>query len=379
MAVDLTLIDPSEFIEYRDQWLKDSGLESVGADRLFENCGLSQLTELNSDELEEYANKIGLTDIEKERLKKGINELNGITQPGALQTPLTPKTPRTPKSPKSPKTPKSPRLPTPSNSSKSGLNTPKSKLSRPSTPGKKKKSKLGKSGSKSKLSPKKDKFSRKRSKSNARAKKSPSPFSRQRSSSSSAAPMYDPTNKSSAPMYDPTNKTTPKANEGSKFENDFVREVTVQKVVVAKDMVTQINEAIEKLNSDANATRDDIRNTFMEFRQKLVEREMRLLHDVDATVDKKTRLLQTQLEYVKDNPGATELACEYHMRLLIEKPEILRTIMTAGWVLGAASGNLLFVICFCIFVYLSSHRSYKNIAQMTNELCTNCNTLDIVL
>jgi len=99
--------------------------------------------------------------------------------------------------------------------------------------------------------------------------------------------------------------------------------------------------AIDKITNDANTTKNDIRKTFMEFRTKLTEREMKLLHDVDTTVDKKSRLLQTQLEYVKENNGggATELACDANMSLLIEKTDILRTIITAGWVEGASSDN----------------------------------------
>ena len=332
MAFQVASIDPSKFISVRDEWLKDSKLDSVGADRLFESCSLSELVEMNNDELKEYGDKIGLTDIEKERLINGINALNTIEQPGAIQ------------SPKSPKTPKSPKVTLKKlkgSKSKNGL-APRPKSARPSSSGKKKKSKGKSKGSR--------KDNRIRSKSNAKMKKSPALT--RKSSSSSDAPMYDPTGRTGSGSVSSTLLTTTmspkKTDEGpTEFAKFEVQEIP-------KDMTTQINEAMARLNSDANLTRDDIRKTFMEFKQKLAEREMRLLHDVDATVEKKTRLLQTQLDYVKDNPDATDLACEPQMRLLIKKPEILRVIMTAGWVLGAASGIFIsYYIQNCILFILA--------------------------
>merc|ERR1712154_290649 len=75
-AFDLASIDPSDFIEFRDKWLIDSGLEDVGADRLFDNVGLSELIELSTSELKEYGKEIGLSVIERKRLIKGICKLN---------------------------------------------------------------------------------------------------------------------------------------------------------------------------------------------------------------------------------------------------------------------------------------------------------------
>eukprot|EP00483_Globobulimina_turgida_P010714 UN10735 len=77
MAFDLTTIEPSAFMEFRDNWIKETGLESVGADRLFDNAGLLELVELNQSELKEYAQEIGCSVIEGRRLIKGIMKLNG--------------------------------------------------------------------------------------------------------------------------------------------------------------------------------------------------------------------------------------------------------------------------------------------------------------
>lgn len=275
MAFDLTTIPASEFMEFRDNWIKKTGLESVGADRLFDDVGLSELVELEISELKEYAKEIGLSVIERKRLIKGIMKLNGLD----------------------PKTPATPNPSTPSFSLKTSNKSNKSRKYK-----------------------KKDKKDKK--------------LKRRRSKSKSPVPNDDDDDtKPDGPMYDPTNKTSPE------IKPQQTPKVEVEKI--EKTLETLITEAIEKLTNDGNSTKNDIRKTFMDFRTKLTEREMKLLHDVDTTVDKKSRLLQTQLEYVKENNGggATELACDANMSLLIEKQDILRTIITAGWVEGASSDN----------------------------------------
>ena len=146
-------------------------------------------------------------------------------------------------------------------------------------------------------------------------------------------------------MYDPTGKHADSASDKEENIIEYISPPPPQKK--KKDMKTQIEEAMEKLKNDSNNTKDEIRKTFMEFKQKITEREMKLLHDVDTTVDKKTRLLQTQLEYVKDNGNSTELSVDPNMKLLIEKPDILRTLVTAGWVQGAASGK--HYVSYCLY------------------------------
>eukprot|EP01083_Nonionella_stella_P107907 313156_1 len=90
MAFDLTTIQPSEFIEFRDSWIKEAGLQKVGADRLFENAGLSELVELDREELKEYAKEIGLSVIERKRLINGITKLTGTQSSNTPPTPITP-------------------------------------------------------------------------------------------------------------------------------------------------------------------------------------------------------------------------------------------------------------------------------------------------
>ena len=340
MAFDLTTIDPSEFIAFRDQWIKESGLESVGADVLFGKAGLSELVEYNDDDLRQFAKEREMDIIETKRLIKAINKLNGIE----VQTPRTPRTPRTPMTPSydikqeqkqpeqqesnynKPLSPKTATLEI-STSTSSGSSNKK-----PKTRKKRAKSNAGKDNQDNKkLSTKRDKMKRKRSKS--RGKKSPTP-SKNRSKSKARSGTRSPSNASDAPMYDPTNKTT--TEEVPIISSPRIRDDEIDE---EKDMLTQINEAIEKLTMDASSTKTEIRKTFMEFKQKITDREIKLLHDVDTTLDKKRRLLETQLEYVKDNSfGSKELACNPNMSLLIEKPEIMRTLITAGWVQGATSG-----------------------------------------
>eukprot|EP00486_Rosalina_sp_Unknown_P003106 CAMPEP_0201574314 /NCGR_PEP_ID=MMETSP0190_2-20130828/18745_1 /ASSEMBLY_ACC=CAM_ASM_000263 /TAXON_ID=37353 /ORGANISM="Rosalina sp." /LENGTH=606 /DNA_ID=CAMNT_0048002403 /DNA_START=108 /DNA_END=1928 /DNA_ORIENTATION=+ len=332
MAFDLTSIDPSEFIEFRDQWIKDSNLDSVGADRLFENCGLSELVELDGDELKEYGQEIGLSVIERKRLIKGVNRLNGV------ETPKTPRTPMTPSISKDTSNNSIPSKPVKNDSLSpvASPRTPKGKKSQPTLSISTSTSSKKKSKSKSKG---KGKGKRGRSKSSAptptEAKsresrgKSPRPSKKDKSKRKKVARQRSTSSATTPIMYDPTGKTP---DSSSDKEVEYVPPPK-------KDMKTQIEEAMNKLNNDANLTKNEIRKTFMEFKQKITEREMRLLHDVDTTVDKKTRLLQTQLEYVKDNGAATELAVDPSMKLLIEKPEILRTLITAGWVQGASSDN----------------------------------------
>merc|ERR1711933_505610 len=230
MAFDLTSIPASEYMEFRNNWIKKTGLESVGADRLFDDVGLLELVELEIPELKEYAKEIGLSVIERKRLIKGIMKLNG----------LDPKTPATPN---------------------------------PSTPSFSLKSTKSNKSKKSKKRDKKDKKDKK--------------LKRRRSKSKSPVPNENEDGNADAPMYDPTNKTSPQ------IKPQQTPSTPIQKI--EKSLQT---EAIDKITNDANTTKNDIRKTFMEFRTKLTEREMKLLHDVDTTVDKKSRLLQTQLEYV---------------------------------------------------------------------------------
>eukprot|EP01084_Bolivina_argentea_P119610 212061_1 len=275
MAFDLASINPSDFIEFRDDWITECRLESVGADRLFEDVGLLELIELDSSELREYAHEIGLTVIERKRFIKGLMKLNGIE----------------------PKTPSTPSLSS-STSNKSFKKTKKKER-------------------KSKSTNKRAKLKRKRSRSKSKSK-SPTPSSRTPSADLDDVPMYDPTRKSLSSTQLP-----------------FI-EVTTN---IETDLVEMIHTAIEQIANDGTKTKADIRETFLEFRSKLTEREMKLLHDVDTTVDKKQRLLQTQLEYVKDNCGSNELCCDPSMKLLIERKDIMRTVITAGWVKGASSDN----------------------------------------
>eukprot|EP00484_Ammonia_sp_Unknown_P006843 CAMPEP_0197073212 /NCGR_PEP_ID=MMETSP1384-20130603/210492_1 /TAXON_ID=29189 /ORGANISM="Ammonia sp." /LENGTH=642 /DNA_ID=CAMNT_0042512045 /DNA_START=104 /DNA_END=2032 /DNA_ORIENTATION=+ len=358
---DLTTIDPSEFIEFRDSWMKESGLESVGADRLFETAGLSELVEYEVSELKEYANLIGLNVAERKRLIKGIIKLNG----GEADAPLTPavendaaddacsaaSTPEatleistsspcliatttgTPQSSK-PKPVPRPKLKESHSNSSAASNSSKKHSRKKSNNG----TKTPKSSNESKSSKherqksgatKRDKSKQRRTKSRSKKSLSPKPRSRKNSKD------IDDDNTSDAPMYDPTGRSTP-VSASSPPKDAFH---AFDKDNKAKDLLTQINEALQQLSMDANATKDDIRRTFMDFRQKLTEREIKLLHDVDTTVDKKTRLLQTQMEYVTDNPGSGDLACDPSMSLQIEKEPILRSLITAGWVLGATSDN----------------------------------------
>merc|ERR1711971_96046 len=79
MAVDLASIDPADFIAFRDKWVEECGLEHA-ADRLFDEVGLSELVELNTSELTEYAKEIKLSIIERKRLIKGVRKLNGLSK-----------------------------------------------------------------------------------------------------------------------------------------------------------------------------------------------------------------------------------------------------------------------------------------------------------
>lgn len=370
MAFDLTSIDPSEFISFRDQWIKDSNLASVGADRLFANCGLSELVELDNEELKEYAQELNLSVIERKRLIKGVNRLNGIETPKTPRTPMTNTMPNTKpitNDTLNTPTPASPtgveeneeKVPPPATkpkskpkskakSRKSSEDTQPSLSISTSTSSKKKKSK-GKGKGKGKRARSKSSAptpspttpSKTRGKSPRSSKKSKSKrkAARQRSTSSTT-PINNDSDKI---MYDPTGKTPDAASDTEQTAFEYNPPPPAK-----KDMKTQIEEAMERLKNDANTTKTEIRKTFMEFKQKIQEREMRLLHDVDSTLDKKTRLLQTQLEYVKDNGDSTELSVDPSMKLLIEKPEILRTLITAGWVQGASSGIFIHVICLCM-------------------------------
>jgi hypothetical protein len=346
-AFDLTAIEPSEFIEFRDTWLKESGLESVGADRLFETAGLSELVEYDASELKEYADLIGLNVTERKRLIKGVLKLNGAE----LDTPsssgasspeatleISTSTPcliSTTTSKKSGKAAARPKLKeSHSNSSASSSSSSKHKRKKSSNAVQSEKEKKPEKAKSSKherqrsTATKRDKAKQRRTRSRSKNSVSPKPRSR-KSSKDMRKEADDDDAASDAPMYDPTGRSTPASTPKDAMK-------TFEK---PKDLMTEITEAMERLSTDADSTKDQIRRTFMEFRQKLTEREMKLLHDVDTTVDKKTRLLQTQQEYVADNPGSGDLACDPSMSLQIEKEAILRSLVTAGWVKGATSDN----------------------------------------
>ncbi len=111
-----------------------------------------------------------------------------------------------------------------------------------------------------------------------------------------------------SPMYDPTGKTSPLNPP----------KIDIRSISKKDDLILIIQNAIEQISTDGNMTKSDIRSTFMDFRNKLTQREMKLLHDVDTndtTVDKKTRLLQTQLEYISNGNNTNELACDPSMSL----------------------------------------------------------------
>mmetsp|Transcript_40251 Transcript_40251/g.66070 ORF Transcript_40251/g.66070 Transcript_40251/m.66070 type:complete len:677 (+) Transcript_40251:129-2159(+) len=393
-AFDLSSVEPSEFMDFRNSWMKDSGLEAIGAERLFEHAGLTELVELDLSELKEYSQEIGLNVIERRRLTKAISKLNGAATPA---TPFSPSSAvvETVDSPHSEATvvtkhgddddetelvsfasatptggaPRSTNptfVPAPiqvqhakqrrntcddaSELFSPGSVTPcqvatpdKFVFPRPSKKTKKSRHSSCKSTS-NLLSSKKSAHAKmnrsNRSKSN-RGLRSPSTPSRvgrktptsvvhtpSKNEGDVDGPMYDPTGKSSAPA---TPNNMENYGSGTWYER-CNRE---------KDLGQRISDAIEKLHSHAEATKQQIRRTFMEFGQRLRERESRLLKDVEATADKKSRLLQTQLEYIKETapPGSSELACDPNMSLLIEKDSVLTTLMTAGWVQGASSDN----------------------------------------
>jgi len=107
------------------------------------------------------------------------------------------------------------------------------------------------------------------------------------------------------------------------------------------DPEEQIREAMERLNNNAIATRADITVQFKEFRDLLKKREEKLLEDVDATLEKKRRLLQSQLDYEQESGGSgtNALAADPAMMLEIEREQIQNTLTTLGWVHGATTDS----------------------------------------
>eukprot|EP01084_Bolivina_argentea_P082948 150172_1 len=270
MAFDLTTINPSEWIEFRDCWIKESGLEGVGADRLFDDVSLAELVDFSASELKEYAKEIGLSVVERKRLKKGIKSLKYIDN----------KTSTTP------------------------------------TPKKRKKSRS---------------IKKKKSKSKSKSKSR----SNSRSNSCISSPL--------APISLPTKETHQSIADKLKSGGFEIEEEENERPLKLRDLPTEIENAITNLESDGEATKDDIRATFHHFKTKITERELKLIRDVDSTIIKKRRLLETQRDYIKENgheTGINELAVDPNIGLLIEKPEILRCLLTAGWIEGASSDNV---------------------------------------
>jgi len=135
-----------------------------------------------------------------------------------------------------------------------------------------------------------------------------------------------------------------RANKASKVAGPLVRWVKSQvRYSELLDIQTRISVALSQIVANAETTKADIRATFLLMRSTLSERELKLLHDVDATLEKKQRLLQTQLEYIRDNDGsnggATELVADPDMKLELQRQELLRTLTTSGWVMGATTDN----------------------------------------
>ena len=119
--------------------------------------------------------------------------------------------------------------------------------------------------------------------------------------------MCDPTaQKARTPSVSATNKSpslhmaspSPDPRSAQEEEEDPV------------DLETRIGSVLQQMAANATSTKEDIRATFLELCSKITERELKLLHDVETTMDKKQRLLQTQLDYIKH--------------------ELLHTLTTAG-------------------------------------------------
>lgn len=330
MAVDLASIDPSEFIEFRDTWVKECGLENA-ADRLFDDVGLSELVELDNSELAEYAKEIGLSVIERKRLLKGIRKLTGLEP--SRQTPTRPQ------------------------SARSALrHTPTLSISASEPPtathAHSKSMACGGPGSRT---PTSDKFrkSRKKDKKSKKSKRRRAKTSGNRASMdltlspyASEEVMYDPTaQKPRTPEISATNKSPsvrqhsplpyPRASNASNASPEGSSEIS------PADVESRISEALQQIAANAASTKEDIRRTFLELRSKITERELRLLQDVDSTLDKKQRLLQTQLDYIRENQGggATELVADPGMKLEMDRHTLLRSLITAGWVQGATTDN----------------------------------------
>jgi len=320
MAVDLASIDPADFISFRDKWVEECGLEHA-ADRLFEECGLSELVELNTSELTEYAKEIKLSIIERKRLIKGVRKLNGLSSSHSRS--------RTSSRPQSARV------------SRHKPNLSLSAASEPPTTALSTSSQTPNLSTASRRSKKKDRKSdRKKSKSRRRARTSGSRSSRCSSDLrvSTDDLMYDPTAQPTrTPSVSATNKSPSVRLTSPSPDPSAERESSPPSV----DIQTRISVALSQIAANAETTKADIRASFLLMRSTLTERELKLLHDVDATLEKKQRLLQTQLEYIRDNDGggATELVADPDMKLELQRQELLRTLTTTGWVMGATTDN----------------------------------------
>jgi len=334
MAVDLASIDPSEFIQFRDTWVKECGLENA-ADRLFDDVGLSELVELDNSELTEYAKEIGLSVIERKRLIKGVGKLNGLSS-------RTPSLSR-PQSARSSSS-RTPQI------SVSASEPPSARFSRNKTPSAKTPTsarfKKSNSSSNSKKKEKKSKKGKRR-----RAKTSGnrssmdlaiSPYASASASPASDEIMYDPTaQKPRTPSVSATNKSPSLRMASPSPDPRSASSASAAEEPEPVDLETRIGEALEQISGNATKTKEEIRSTFLDLRNAITQRELKLMHDVEATLDKKQRLLQTQLDYIRDNQGggATELVADPDMQLELAKHQLLRTLATAGWVQGATTDN----------------------------------------
>lgn len=149
-------------------------------------------------------------------------------------------------------------------------------------------------------------------------------------------PSYDPVrlSRSRSPSSPGSpNMRRPKSYSHSRLEHSVEPPV---------DTKTLVKGALDELTNNAYLTKADISATFKEFRELLTHREQKLLADVDSTLEKKKRLLQTQLDYEETSGGgnANELVADPTMMLELEKNEIHDTLSTLGWVHGATTGIL---------------------------------------
>jgi len=319
MAVDLTTIDPSDFIDFRNSWIEESGLSAVGADRLFDDVGLSELVELSNSELAEYGKEIGLTIIERKRLIKGINKLNGTKPPKSVGG-------------------GKPRL-------QFSKTPPVSDLKHEdafSAAGRAKSARFATTTKKTKKSPpSSSKKGRPRSARSNSKRKNKSPNGKRSKKKRKSQRSKTLAIMSTASIDNLMVDNEPHRPSPEPLDIAVAASVSVTSEGPSKGMEAMLSEAIESLTNNAYAAKADITATFGDLRRLLTEREMKLLHDVDGTLERKRRLLQSQLDYERESGGhsITELVAEPALSLQMERDQIRRTLATAGWVLGATTDD----------------------------------------